>query len=58
MFHRLEDSRGPKAYDVTFCGDPEIMTEDAFVEEAGRFWPDNFAISPLVRMARDHGWVR
>lgn len=58
MFHRQGDDRGPKAYNVTICGEPQAITEDEFLAEAGRFWPPNFEISPLLRMAREHGWVR
>lgn len=62
MFHRLEDQRGPKAYDVTFCGDPEILTEERFIAELDE--AELFLTTPmgaekrLVELARKHGWVR
>lgn len=60
MFHRLEDQRGPKAYDVTFCGDPEILTAEDFTAEL--LASNGPGIQPYahdtLEMARRHGWVR
>lgn len=59
-FRRLPDPRGPKAFDVTLCGDPEVLTEVQFTAEALTFTGPGGQpfVTDMLNMAKGHGWVR